>query len=79
LVSIPNIALANVVAGKKIVPEYIQSKAVPQDIAEDVYDILTNKPRYKSIQNELSSVKERIGEVGASKRAAQIINGIISV
>jgi lipid-A-disaccharide synthase len=78
LVSIPNIALANVVAAKKIVPEYIQSKAVPQDIAEEAYDILINKPRYKSIQNELSLVKERIGEVGASKRAAQIINGIIS-
>jgi lipid-A-disaccharide synthase len=78
LVSIPNIALANVVAGKKIVPEYIQNKAVPKDIAEEMYDILTNKPRYKSIQNELSSVKEKIGEAGASKRAAQIINGIIS-
>jgi lipid-A-disaccharide synthase len=86
LVSIPNIALANVVAGKKIVPEYIQNKAVPKNIAEEMYDILTNKPRYKSIQNELSLVKEKIGsfhslqagEVGASKRAAQIINGIIS-
>jgi lipid-A-disaccharide synthase len=77
LVSIPNIALANVVAGKKIVPEYIQSKAVPKDIAKDVYDILTNKHKYKSIQNELSLVKEKIGEVGASKRAAQIINSII--
>ena len=77
LVSIPNIALANVVAGKKIVPEYIQNKAVPKDIAEEMYDILTNKPRYKSIQNELSLVKEKIGEVGASKKAAQIINGII--
>jgi lipid-A-disaccharide synthase len=77
LVNIPNIALANVVAGKKIVPEYIQNKAVPKDIAEEMYDILTNKPRYKSIQNELSLVKEKIGEVGASKRAAQIINGII--
>jgi lipid-A-disaccharide synthase len=77
LVSIPNIALANVVAGKKIVPEYIQNKAVPKNIAEEMYDILTNKPRYKSIQNELSLVKEKIGEVGASKKAAQIINGII--
>jgi lipid-A-disaccharide synthase len=73
LVSIPNIALANVVAGKKIVPEYIQNKALPKDIAEEMYDILTNKSRYKSIQNELSLVKEKIGEVGASKKAAQII------
>jgi lipid-A-disaccharide synthase len=77
LVSIPNIALANVVAGKKIVPEYIQNKAVPKDIAEEVHDILTNKQRYKSIKSELSSVKEKVGEAGASKRAAQIINGML--
>jgi len=77
LVSIPNIALANVVAGKKIVPEYIQSRAVPKDIAEEMYDILTNKQKYKSIQNELALVRERIGEVGASRKAAQIINGMI--
>ena len=77
LVSIPNIALTNVVAGKRVVPEYIQSKAVPKHIAEEMYDILTDKSRYKTIQNELSSVKEKIGEVGASKRAAQIINAII--
>jgi lipid-A-disaccharide synthase len=77
LVSIPNIALANVVAGKKIVPEYIQNKAIPKNIAEEMYDILTNKQRYKAIQDELSIVKEKIGEVGASKRTAQIINGII--
>ncbi len=78
LVSIPNIALANVVAGKRIVPEYIQNKAVPKDIAEEVYDILTSKQRYKSIQSELSLVKGKIGEAGASKRAARIINGMIS-
>jgi lipid-A-disaccharide synthase len=77
LVSIPNIALANVVAGKKIVPEYIQNKAVPKDIAEEMYDLLTNKQRYKSIQNELSLVKEKIGEQGASKKAAAIINKMI--
>jgi lipid-A-disaccharide synthase len=85
LINIPNIALANVVAGKKIVPEYIQSKAIPKDIAEEMYDILTNKQRYKTIQDELSLVKERVGsfhslqvgEVGASKRAAQIINGML--
>jgi lipid-A-disaccharide synthase len=77
LVSIRNVALANVVAGKRIVPEYIQNKAVPKDIAGELYDILSTKQRYKFIKNELSSVKEKIGEAGASKRAAQIINEII--
>jgi len=73
LISIPNIALANVVAGKRIVPEFIQKKAVPQKIADEMYEILSDKNRYKAIQNELEKVKDKLGEEGASKRAAQIV------
>jgi len=73
LISIPNIALANVVAGKRIVPEFIQKKAIPQKIADEMYEILSDKNRYKAIQNELEKVKEKMGEEGASKRAAQIV------
>jgi lipid-A-disaccharide synthase len=73
LINIPNIALANVVAGKRIIPEFIQKKAIPAHIAEEMYEILINKNRYKAIQNELAKVKEKMGEEGASKKAAQII------
>jgi lipid-A-disaccharide synthase len=73
LINIPNIALANVVAGKRIIPEFIQKKAIPTHIAEEMYEILNDKNRYKAIQNELAKVKEKLGEEGASKKAAQII------
>jgi lipid-A-disaccharide synthase len=78
LVSIPNIALANVVAGKRVVPEFIQSQAVPSRIAEEMYEILTDRERYKAIQNELKKVKEKLGEEGASKKAAQIVTEMLS-
>jgi lipid-A-disaccharide synthase len=78
LVSIPNIALANVVAGKRVVPEFIQSQAVPNRIAEEMYEILTDRERYKAIQNELKKVKEKLGEEGASKKAAQIVTEMLS-
>ena len=73
LISIPNIALANVVAGKRIVPEFIQNRAVPNQIAEEMYEILTDRERYKAIQNELKKVKQKLGEEGASKKAAEIV------
>ena len=73
LVSIPNIALANVVAGKRVVPEFVQRQAIPSRIAEEMYEILTEKERYRSIQNELKKVKEKLGEQGASKKAAEIV------
>ena len=78
LISIPNIALANVVAGKRIVPEFIQKKAVPAQIAEEMYEILTDRERYKTIQNELKKVKEKLGDEGASKRAAEIVTQMLA-
>ena len=78
LISIPNIALANVVAGKRIVPEFIQSQAIPNRIAEEMYEILTDRERYKTIQNELKKVKEKLGEDGASKKAAQIVTEMLT-
>ncbi|MGB8656683.1 MAG: lipid-A-disaccharide synthase [Candidatus Zixiibacteriota bacterium] len=73
LITIPHVALANVVAGKRIVPEFIQKKAVPHRIADEMYDILNDKNRYKVMQDELQKVKGRLGEAGASKKAAQIV------
>jgi len=73
LISIPNIALANVVAGKRIVPEFIQNRAVPNQISEEMYGILTDRERYKAIENELKKVKQKLGEEGASKKAAEIV------
>jgi len=78
LISIPNIALANVVAGKRIVPEFVQSQAVPNQIAEEMYEILSDKNRYRAIQNELRKVKEKLGEDGASKKATQIITEMLT-
>lgn len=73
LVSIPNIALANVVAGKQVVPEFIQSKATPVRISDEMYEILTDKQRYKVIRDELARVRGKLGEPGASRRAAQVV------
>jgi len=73
LISIPNIALANVVAGKRIVPEFIQNKAVSVRISDEMYEILTDKQRYRGIQDELAKVRGKLGEPGASRRAAQIV------
>ncbi len=78
LISIPNIALANVVAGKRIIPEFIQRQAAPNQIAEEMYEILTDRERYKTMQNELKKVKEKLGDEGASKRAAEIVTQMLA-
>jgi len=73
LIRIPIIGLANIVAGKRVVPEFIQRKARPETIAKVVCDWLSNPALMQDIKKELERVKERLGTPGASKRVAKII------
>ncbi len=75
-IKIPYIGLVNVVAGKKIVPEFIQFGARPKRIAQKVLNLL-NSPEEKTIREDLIRIKENLGEPGATERAARIILSFI--
>ena len=72
-VKVPYIGMVNIVAGRKIVPEFIQFKACPKKISEQVLKILQNPGRLEQMKNDLTLVKSLLGEKGASLRAAQTI------
>ena len=72
-VKVPYIGMVNIVAGRKIVPEFIQFKAHPKKISEQVLKILQNPALIEQMKNDLGQVKSLLGEKGASLRAAQII------
>lgn len=78
LVKIPHIALVNVVAGKKIVPEFIQTAAEPRRIAAELEDLLKNEARRRAMIADLNAVRSRLGEPGASRRVARILSQIVS-
>jgi len=73
LIKIPYIGLVNVVAGKKIVPECIQSDANPKKIAAELEAIFRNEIHIAEIKSELAKVKASLGEPGAIHRAAESI------
>ena len=73
LIRIPTIGLANIVAGKKVVPEFIQRKARAEEIAKVSCHWLSNPGLMREIREELEKVKEKLGTRGASKRVARII------
>jgi lipid-A-disaccharide synthase len=77
LVRIPYIGLVNVVAGKKISPEFIQYQAKPELIAAEVIDIFSDKKRYEDTKMELHKIKQRLGEKGSYKKAAAIITQML--
>ena len=72
-VKIPDIGLVNVVAQKRIVPECIQQRATPANIAKELKSIFTNELRVDTIKEELSKVRVSLGRSGACMKAAKVI------
>lgn len=72
-VKIPYIGIVNIVAGKKVIPEFIQFKATPKNISEAALNILKNPAEIQRIKNDLGQILPLLGSPGASSRAAKII------
>ena len=77
LIKLPFIGLVNVVAGKKIVPEFVQYKAKPRLIAEKALEILGSRERLREVKADLEKVRQGLGAPGASRRAAEIVSRFI--
>lgn len=77
LIKIPYIAMANVMIGKKIIPECIQYDANGSKIAQELKNIFTDEVRIAEMKSELKKVRESLGEGGASARAAREILKIL--
>jgi len=72
-VKLPYIGMVNIVAQKKIIPEFIQFQARPKKIADAVLEMLKNTSQIWQMQKDLSHIKALLGEKGAGLRAARII------
>ncbi|MFC1804545.1 lipid-A-disaccharide synthase [Candidatus Omnitrophota bacterium] len=72
-VRLPYIGMVNIVAKKLIIPEFLQSGANPQEIAEFALKVLRDPAVSARIKKELSKVSSSLGEKGASSRAAHSI------
>jgi lipid-A-disaccharide synthase len=73
LIKLDTIGMANIILGECVVPELIQEKANDQNIYLECKKILSDNKLYSSIKSRLSLLKEKLGQLGASQKAAQII------
>ena len=69
LVKVKYAGLANLIAGREMMPELLQKDANPEKISKKVFSMLENL-RYH--ENRLFMVRRLLGTPGASKRAARI-------
>jgi lipid-A-disaccharide synthase len=73
VVEVKWIAMPNVIAGREIVPEFIQGAATPEAIAGAATELLQDTGQREAMQRELAAVVASLGGPGASGRAAQAI------
>ena len=72
-IRIPMIGLVNVVAGKKIVPEFIQHRATPELIAQAALNLWADAAQREEMKSTFQKIRHSLGAPGASQRAAETI------
>jgi len=77
VISVKNIGLVNIIGGATLVPELIQANVNPERMAAEMLSILTNRQRRDEIRKDLSAIREKLGEPGASARAARLAYDLI--
>ncbi|HEV7514860.1 MAG TPA: lipid-A-disaccharide synthase [Thermoanaerobaculia bacterium] len=77
LVRLPDIALVNLVLGRRVVPELIQGAATPPRIAAEAARLLGDREAIAGIRQALAELRGKLGQGGASARAAREVAGFL--
>jgi len=72
-VRVDTFAMANLVAGRRVVPELIQDDFVPERVAAEALAVLTDPAAAARVRRDLADVRQRLGSPGASARAARAV------
>lgn len=79
LVKLPHIGMPNVLAGREIAREFLQSKARPDAIAEELVRLLQNPEARHLQQTEFEKIIASLGSPGAGARAAEAVASALSL
>jgi len=78
LVKIRSAGLVNILAGRIVAPELLQSNATPENIAAVVLDHVRNPAKMEEQKMALADVRQKLGLPGAARRAAASILKVLS-
>ncbi|TDI11344.1 MAG: lipid-A-disaccharide synthase [Acidobacteria bacterium] len=70
--------LANLIAGEKIVPEFVQDQATGENIGGYVLELLQDRGRREEVSRNLQRTSEKLGEQNAYQESAKHISQFLS-
>lgn len=72
-VRVDTYAMANLVAGRRIVPELIQDDFTSEKVTAEAVRLLTDRTHADRVRADLREVRSKLGGPGASRRAAEAV------
>jgi lipid-A-disaccharide synthase len=73
LVRVEHIGMVNILAGRRIVPEFVQGAANAAEVLPRALELIEDGPAREQMIRDLDEVRASLGGPGASRRAAQQI------
>ena len=77
LVRVDHIAMANLIAGRRVVPELIQDEATPARLEREVRPLLDDTEERRAVVAGLAEVRRALGSAGAARRVAGIAETLL--
>lgn len=78
LVTIPHIGLANIVAGKAVVREFLQQDANPDTVSRELFELLENAQYRQQVKTGLEQARENLGSGNGAYNMAQLVLSMLS-
>jgi len=76
---LPYYSMPNILAGEKIIPEFVMADANAENIANEVISLLADRTKVEKMKRGFARVKALLGEPGVVARAARgILNFLLS-
>ena len=76
LVKVKFASMANIIMNEELYSEYLQHKATKFNIVNGTLKILNDKTYYDLLMNKIKILKQKIGNPGASNKAAKLIEKV---
>ena len=79
VVRVPHIGMVNLLAGRAVVPEFIQGAVRPRALARALGPLLdVDSEARRRMRGELETVRRGLGDAGASERTADLVDEILA-
>ena len=77
MVKVAHIALVNLIAGRRLVPELLQKAFTPENVELELRGILSDPVVRVRLNQEFGAVRRKLGGPGASARVAEVVLGYV--